>query len=115
MQVGLLHPARLNKPTLRLLDREEGGGWVGELTYSYAVDGEYYSGFHHFWAASENDADSQVSGWKGQNVMIRYRPGNPSISKLRMEEQNKPLNLSFDTSWWTIVRRVFVRVTTRLN
>ena len=36
--------------------------WVGELAYSYAIDGDYYSGVHHFSAKNEDQAWGIVRG-----------------------------------------------------
>jgi hypothetical protein len=71
----------------RLLDDDEGGGWVGELSYSFSVAGEYYSGFHRIAATGENSATLLVEGWKGQKVAIRYSPRDPSKSALLLEDQ----------------------------
>src|SRR5215475_15444560 len=61
--------------------------WVGELTYSYCVEGEYYAGVAHLPARNEDAAYDAVSGWKDRKVRIRYAPGNPSLSALIFEEQ----------------------------
>jgi hypothetical protein len=74
----------------RTLDKDEGKGWVGELAYSYSVNGEYFAGFHHFTARSEEHACKLVEGWKDRNVMIRYRMDKPEISALLLDEQVQP-------------------------
>ena len=71
----------------RILRRDEGRGWVCELTYSYVADSEYFSGIHHFTARSEDQADQLVAAWKGQKVMVRYRADKPEISALLLDEQ----------------------------
>jgi hypothetical protein len=43
--------------------------WVGELTYTYVANGEYYSGFHRIRARSERRAEDRISGWKGRTVV----------------------------------------------
>jgi hypothetical protein len=66
------------------------GQWVGKLTYSYSVRGEYYSGSFKFPASNETNAWRSVEGWKGRGVMVRYSPVDPSKSVLVMAEQNRP-------------------------
>jgi hypothetical protein len=65
--------------------------WVGELAYSYTVDGEYYSGSHHLSAKGEDEAWEIVRGWKERRVTVHYLPARPSTSVLVMEEQDRPL------------------------
>jgi hypothetical protein len=57
--------------------------WVGELRYSYQVDGEYYSGLHQTETGSQEEAEAAVEGWKGKSVAVRYSPDDPSISVMR--------------------------------
>jgi uncharacterized protein DUF3592 len=61
--------------------------WVGELTYTYVVNGDYYSGFHRIRARSERRADKLISGWKGRMVIVRYSPTKPGISVLLRSDQ----------------------------
>jgi hypothetical protein len=56
--------------------------WVGELSYSYCVDGEYYAGVAQLPARNEDAAYEAVRGWKDRKVRIRYAPGKPSLSTL---------------------------------
>jgi len=69
--------------------------WVGEVAYSYAIDGDYYSGVHHFSAKNEDQAWGIVRGWKDRRVVVHYAPGRPSSSVLIMEELDRPP----DTEW----------------
>ncbi|MCU1304826.1 MAG: hypothetical protein JWQ87_5110 [Candidatus Sulfotelmatobacter sp.] len=62
-------------------------GWKSNLSYSYNVSGEFYSGVLPLKTQNEAAADEEVSKWKGQNLAIRYSPRNPSISVVRMEDQ----------------------------
>jgi hypothetical protein len=64
--------------------------WVGELSYSYSVDGNYFSGFYHSPASGEDRATRWVQGWKDRRVVVHYAPENPSQSVLIVEEQNQP-------------------------
>lgn len=65
----------------------ETDGWETNLVYSYAVDGEFYSGVHPLKARNEAQADKQARAWKGQSLVIRYSPRNPAISVVRTEDQ----------------------------
>ena len=51
--------------------------WVGDLTYSYVVNGEYYSGFHRIRARSERRAEEKIAGWKGR-FALETRPLRPA-------------------------------------
>jgi hypothetical protein len=86
----------------RQLDNDEGKGWVGELAYSYSVNGEYYAGFHHFTARHEADAERSIEGWKDRRVMAHYKPNDPSVSVLLVEEQKPPAAefLALDQRGW---------------
>ena len=61
--------------------------WVANLTYSYVVNGEYYSGFHRFRARSERRAEEKINGWKDRMVVVRYSPDKPSVSVLLKSDQ----------------------------
>jgi len=61
--------------------------WVGDLSYSYIVNGEYYSGFHRIRAHSERRAEEKIAGWKGRMVVVRYSPNQPDLSKLLQSDQ----------------------------
>jgi Protein of unknown function (DUF3592) len=81
----------------RKLERDEGKGWVGELSYSYSIGGEYYSGFHHFPAKGKRQAECLVVGWKGRQVRIHYDPNDVCVSFLFVEEQEHGMGNSFAT------------------
>jgi hypothetical protein len=61
--------------------------WVGEFTYTYVANGEYYSGFHRIRARSEGRAEDRVSGWTGRVIVVRYSPTTPGISVLLKSDQ----------------------------
>jgi Protein of unknown function (DUF3592) len=71
--------------------RASGGGhsqgWAGEFTYTYVVDGQYYSGFHRIKARSERRAEEKVAGWKGRMVIVRYSPDKHDLSTLLKADQ----------------------------
>jgi len=66
---------------------DEENKWFSDLSCSYAVGGEYFSGSFRVPAKNEDEADRQVLTWRGQNLTIRYSPKNPAVSVLRMEDQ----------------------------
>jgi hypothetical protein len=61
--------------------------WAGELTYSYAADGEYYSGVHRMEALTEKRAERMIDGWKGRVVVVRYSPSRHDVSVLLRSDQ----------------------------
>lgn len=83
--------------------------WVGELAYSYAVDGNYHSGLHRLSARSEDQAWKIVRGWKDRKVVVHYLPSNPFTSILVLKEQDQPP----DTEWADENLLVRIRVNLR--
>ena len=61
--------------------------WVGNLTYSYIVNGEYYSGYHRMRARNERRAEEKIAGWKDRMVVVRYSPDKPDLSVLLKSDQ----------------------------
>lgn len=61
--------------------------WAAEFTYSYIVDGEYYSGIHRIGARTERGADEKVVGWKGRMLIVRYHPSKHTVSVLLKSDQ----------------------------
>jgi hypothetical protein len=61
--------------------------WVANLTYTYAVNGEYYSGFHRIYARTERRAEEKVAGWKDRMVVVRYSPDKSDVSVLLRSDQ----------------------------
>jgi hypothetical protein len=61
--------------------------WVGDLSYTYVVNGEYYSGFHHIRAHSQRRAEDRIAGWKGRMVVVRYSPNQRDLSTLLRSDQ----------------------------
>jgi hypothetical protein len=56
------------------------------LSYSYHVDGQYYSGYHIQDFNSEPDAESYIETLKGRAADIGYDPQKPEVSVLRPEQ-----------------------------
>ena len=78
----------LTQTTLWQTDvRTQDKRWVGELTYSYKVEGEYYSGTHLRKARSEKKAEALVEAWKGRMLVVRYAPTQHDISVLLKGDQ----------------------------
>ena len=66
---------------------ENNGTWLTEITYSYSVANEFYSGQFQNKAHSEREGGEAEARWKGQNVGVRYSPKDPGVSVVRMEDQ----------------------------
>lgn len=62
-------------------------GWVCAMSYTYVVNGEYYSGFHSIRAKKEQRADELAREWKGRSVVVRYSPADPGVSMLLGDDQ----------------------------
>ncbi len=69
------------------LDSDQNNRWVGELAYSYVVESEYYSGFHHLKARNERQAEKLVDGWKGRSIIVRYSGSKHATSVLLKDDQ----------------------------
>ncbi|MGH9500180.1 MAG: DUF3592 domain-containing protein [Terriglobales bacterium] len=78
---------RVSEAIARAANERNFKKWIGELTYSYVVDGEYYSGFHQMRAHSEKRAEELVTGWKDRMVIVRYSPAKHDRSVLLKSDQ----------------------------
>jgi len=67
--------------------REYNGTWWTEVSYSYQVADEFYSGRLQLKSRNERKADALAVRWKDQNIAIRYSPRNAEISVVRDEDQ----------------------------
>jgi hypothetical protein len=61
--------------------------WQTELTYSYFVEGEYYSGSSLLPPESEDEADEERKRWEDRSVTVRYWPNDRTQSILLLEDQ----------------------------
>ena len=61
--------------------------WAAEMTYSYVVEGEYFSGYHTIRTWSEKRADEKTTGWKGRMLVVRHHPSKPEVSVLLRSDQ----------------------------
>lgn len=64
---------------------------LAQLAYSYRVDGERYSGYFTQQFADEQDAWDYVRPLKEQPIFVRYRPTDPEVSAVRIDDQNSLL------------------------
>jgi hypothetical protein len=67
-------------------------GWfvdyaLGQLGYSYQVDGEYYSGYLTRQCNDEQTAWTYVDTWWNRPVVVRYKTSHPETSALREADQ----------------------------
>ncbi|MFZ0277791.1 MAG: DUF3592 domain-containing protein [Candidatus Sulfotelmatobacter sp.] len=61
--------------------------WIGEFSYTYIVNGEYFSSRHPLRAFSRKRADALTLGWKGRMLVVRYSPTNHETSVLLKSDQ----------------------------
>jgi hypothetical protein len=62
--------------------------WLAEVSYSYSVDGEYYSGYSRAHFANEDDAEKYANEFPANaTLFIRHKPHRPEVSLLRRDDQ----------------------------
>src|SRR6266542_4178014 len=61
--------------------------WLTDVSYSYSIEGGYYSGQFQLTSRTERKANEHESRWKGRNISVRYSPRNKDISVVRIEDQ----------------------------
>jgi len=61
--------------------------WAANLTYTYIVNGEYYSGAYRLKARTEQRAQEKVEGWKDRMIVVRYSPDKPDLSTILKSDQ----------------------------
>jgi|SRR5580698_225900 hypothetical protein len=61
--------------------------WTVELSFSYVVSGEYYSGTHLLPPVSEDEAADEASRWKERKLITRFSPVDTSRSVVLMHDQ----------------------------
>jgi hypothetical protein len=67
---------------------ENSGSWLTDVSYSYRVENDFYSGQFQLKSRSEEKASRDVARWKDQNIGVRYSAKKPDISVVRMEDQS---------------------------
>jgi hypothetical protein len=60
---------------------------IGEVAYSYLVEGERYAGYYSRQFADEQDGWDFLRPLKGQSIFVRYKPGRPDVSAIRTADQ----------------------------
>lgn len=61
--------------------------YIAEVSYSYHIDGEYYSGRIERSFFRERSATAFVNALKDKGVMVRYNQSSPSVSVLLRKDQ----------------------------
>jgi hypothetical protein len=61
---------------------------LGEAAYSYLVEGERYAGYFSRQFVDEQDAWDYLRPLQGQPVFVRYKPGRPDVSAMRLTDQS---------------------------
>lgn len=61
--------------------------YTAEVSYSYSISGEYYSGHIARSFFRESSAQTFVENLKGKGVFVRYNQSSPEISVLRKSDQ----------------------------
>jgi hypothetical protein len=75
----------------RIVGEDTDARWVGDVSYSYSVDGESFSGSYYFAALSEDDAREMVEPWRQRKIIVHYFRGNPARSVFIPAEQHRGL------------------------
>lgn len=68
--------------------------WQAELSYSYTVNGEYYSGTRLLPPESEDEAYELAKCWKDRDVTVRYCQEEVTDSVFLLEDQGEPVSQS---------------------
>jgi hypothetical protein len=61
--------------------------WFCNVSYSYSVNGEFFSGQSRIRVRNEDEADALISDLKGKRVRVRYSPKDAAKSVLLWEDQ----------------------------
>ena len=77
---------------------EGGFNWLTDISYSYSVEKDFYSGQFQLHSRGEQKANEQELRWKGRNIGIRYSPRDPKISVVRVEDQAACRGKSFEAA-----------------
>lgn len=62
--------------------------WLTDVSYSYSVESNFYSGQFQLRCLSERKANDQELRWHGRTITVRYSPRQPHISVVRTENQD---------------------------
>jgi hypothetical protein len=61
-------------------------GYYADLSYSYQVNGEFFSGFYQKTFHMRRFAEEFVSITRGQHLFVRYHPEKPENSVIRDQD-----------------------------
>lgn len=61
-------------------------GYYAELSYSYQVNGDFFSGFFQKTFRMRRFAEEFVSMTEGQQLFVRYHPEKPEVSVIRDQD-----------------------------
>ena len=61
--------------------------YIAQMAYSYAVNGEYFSGYYEKMFFRESSADKFAADLKGRPAFIRHKDSSPDVSTLLKEDQ----------------------------
>ena len=61
--------------------------YIAQMAYSYAVNGEYFSGYYEKMFFRESSADKFAADLKGRPAFIRHKASSPDVSTLLKEDQ----------------------------
>lgn len=75
-------PARVERAVVEGTDT----GYYADLSYSYQVNGEFYSGYHQKTFRMRRFAEEFVSITLGQQLFVRYHPEKPEVSVIRDQD-----------------------------
>lgn len=68
--------------------RREGHYSLVEVSYSYSVNGEYYSGFLQRAALTRKKAQQFADQFpNGMMLVVRFNPAHPELSVARLDDQ----------------------------
>ena len=61
--------------------------YLAQMAYSYAVNGEYYSGYYEKMFFKESSAQKFADELKGRPAFIRHKPSSSGVSTLFRDDQ----------------------------
>jgi hypothetical protein len=61
--------------------------YIAQMSYSYAVEGDYYSGFYEKAFLRQESAQKFTDELKGKPAFVRHKPNSPATSVILREDQ----------------------------
>jgi Protein of unknown function (DUF3592) len=74
---------------------EDNTKWRTNISYSYRVGTDFYSGAFQLTSSNERKADDTKLQWKDRHITVRYSPRDPQISVVRHQDQAGLQNVPF--------------------